>query len=72
MLAPIATLAFLAALWLAARVIAELLVRRGSRVLAALRGVPWPAAMKAGCRPRSVASRRHPALHGRPKLRAAA
>ena len=40
MLAPFATLIFLATLWLLARLIAEMAEESGGRVLAALRGRP--------------------------------
>lgn len=74
MLAPIATLLFLTALWVAIRIVADLAADKGSRIAAALRGQE-PAravAVLAIRRPiRAPYSRRQP-LRARVELRAAA
>jgi hypothetical protein len=74
MLAPVITLIFLAALWLAVRIVADVLAERGSRIAAALRGeaLATPLAVGRPLRPiRAGYSRRQP-LRVRPELRAAA
>ena len=77
MLAPLATLAFLATLWLIARLALELSDGTGTKVLAALRGQSMLAQPPQSVRPISVrfqpraASARRP-VHARPEWRAAA
>ena len=77
MLAPLATLAFLAALWLIARMAVELTDETGAKVLAALRGQWILALPPQSVRPISVrfqprAGSVHRPLHARPEWRAAA
>lgn len=74
MLAPLATLVFLSALWVAIRLVADLLADSGSRIAGALRGEERAAelAVVRTRRPiRGRYSRRQP-LRARPELRAAA
>ena len=77
MLAPLATLAFLATLWLIARMALELADVAGSKMLAALRGQSMLAQPPQSVRPISVrfqpraGSVRRP-LQARPEWRAAA
>ena len=77
MLAPLATLAFLATLWLIARMALELSGETGSKVLAALRGQSMLAQPPQSLRPVTVrfqpraGSVRRP-VHVRPEWRAAA
>ena len=77
MLAPLATLAFLATLWLVARIALELTDETGAKVLAALRGQSMNALPPQSVRPISVrfqpraGSVRRP-LHVQPEWRAAA
>jgi len=77
MLAPLATLAFLATLWLIARIALELTEGTGAKMLAALRGQSLIALPAQSVRPISVrfqpraGSVRRP-LHARPEWRAAA
>lgn len=74
MIAPLATLAFLAAVLLLVRLCADMLERSGSRILDALRGAPSaPAAsvlVQAATRRPEIANRRP--IHALPQLRAAA
>ena len=74
MLAPLATLAFLAALWLVAVTIAEMLGEGGARIAAALNGRS-PLATAPRIRPVAgrVSQRSRPrTLRAQPRLRAAA
>ena len=75
MLAPIATLVFLSALWLAAVVVTEIFSRSGSRIAAALRGkAPVATGMSLVIRSRPARARmpkRQP-MRAQPQLRAAA
>jgi uncharacterized protein involved in response to NO len=77
MLAPLATLAFLATLWLAARLALELGDETGAKMLAALRGKSMLARPPQSVRPVTVryqprsASVRRP-VHVQPEWRAAA
>jgi hypothetical protein len=77
MLAPLATLAFLATLWLIARLALELTDETGAKVLAALRGQSMSALPPQSVRPISVrfqpraGSVRRP-VHVQPEWRAAA
>jgi len=77
MLAPLATLAFLATLWLIARLALEMTGGTGAKVLAALRGQSMLAQPSQSLRPISVrfqpraGSVRRP-LHVQPEWRAAA
>ena len=71
MIAPLATLVFLATLWLLVVAAAELLGRRGSTVLAALRGrSPLAAGPAIAARPIRVSppARPKPALRAQPRL----
>ena len=75
MLAPLATLVFLSAIWVAALVITHVLTHKGSRIAAALRGEA-PArkvtSLVIRSRPaRARVARRQP-LRAQPQLRAAA
>ena len=75
MIAPIVTLVFLAALWAAAAVFAEMFSRSGSRIVAALRGqAPVATATSLVIRYRSARARalRREPMRARPQLRAAA
>jgi len=77
MLAPLATLAFLATLWLIARIALELTEGTGAKMLAALRGQSLIALPAQSVRPISVrfqprAGSVHRPLHARPEWRAAA
>ncbi len=73
MIAPFATLAFLAVLWISALAFAEALGRSGSRILAALRGEAPAQAVTVTLRmrPTRAAKSRRP-LRAQPQLRAAA
>jgi len=74
MLAPLATLAFLAALWLLAMIIVEMLGERGAKMAAALKGRS-PLATVPSLRPVAVRvsqRSRQRALRAQPRLRAAA
>ena len=74
MIAPFATLLFLAVLWTLVSLMNEMLSGRGSRVLAALRGEARPElhpAVTVTMRARRSATQR-PVLRARPQLRAAA
>lgn len=74
MLAPVITLIFLATLWLAVRIIADVLAERGSRVADALRGEPLATSVTVLRTRRAIRAgyfRRQP-LKARPELRAAA
>ena len=74
MIAPFATLAFLAILWIAASILAETFGRAGTRVVAALRGATPAAAVvtsRVTTRARRSARSSRP-LRARPQLRAAA
>ena len=77
MLAPLATLAFLATLWLVARIALELADDSGARIVAALRGRSMLACPPQSVRPISVRfqpraeSARRP-MRARPEWRAAA
>lgn len=75
MLAPLATLAFLATLWLVVMVAAEMLSQSGGKIVAALKGRS-PLATPPSIRPIAVRvsqrSRLARALHAQPHLRAAA
>lgn len=75
MLAPIATLVFLSALWLAAVVFTEIFVRAGPRIAAALRG-ETPASngfcLVIRSRPARARMARQQPMRVRPQLRAAA
>jgi len=74
MLAPIATLLFLTALWVAIRIVADLVADKGSRIAAALRGQE-PAravAVLAIRRPIRATYSRRQSLRARVELRAAA
>ena len=75
MLAPLATLAFLSALWLTAAVFTEMFARTGSRIAAALRGeAPVVRGTSLVIRSRSARARiakRQP-MRAQPQLRAAA
>jgi hypothetical protein len=78
MLAPLATLAFLATLWLVVMAIAQILAESGGKIAAALRGCSLLAAepaipavaLRVSLRSRPRALRAQPRL--RPELRAAA
>lgn len=75
MIAPFATLAFLAVLWISAFAFVETLSRSGSRIFFALRG-EMPASAQAvtvtvRMRPTRAVTPRRP-LRGQPQLRAAA
>lgn len=75
MLAPLATLVFLSALWLVAVVAADMFSRFGSRIAAALRGeAPVQAGMSLVIRSRPTRARmmRRQPLRAQPQLRAAA
>ena len=77
MLAPIATLAFLATVWLVARIVLEMTEGAGSKVIAALRGQSMLAQPPQSVRPITVrfqpraGSVRRP-LRAQPEWRAAA
>jgi hypothetical protein len=77
MLAPLATLAFLATIWLLARIALDMAEETGAKVMAALRGQSVLALPPQSVRPISVrfqpraGSVRRP-LHARPEWRAAA
>jgi hypothetical protein len=72
MLAPVATLVFLAAIWLAFVLAAEIFARRLSRIAAALRGEARPRRVElVPVRARNVVRRSQP-LRARPEWRAAA
>jgi len=75
MLAPFATLAFLATLWLAGIVIAEMLGQSGGKIVAALKGRS-ALATAPSVRPIAVRvsqrSRAQRTLHAQPQWRAAA
>ena len=73
MIAPFATLAFLAVLWIFTFAVVETFGRSGSRILAALRGeIPDSArAVTVRVRPTRAATPRRP-LRAQPQLRAAA
>ena len=74
MLAPIATLVFLTALWFAAKVIFDLADSLGARSASALRGKPVPAraAFAVRKRPTRASFARPSPLRARPEWRAAA
>jgi len=74
MLAPIATLAFLATLLLLARIVADLFADSGSRIAAALRGEPRgrPVPIVQVRMPVRASYRRSQPIRARPQLRAAA
>ena len=74
MTAAIATLAFLASLWLCVTVAARMLEESGSKILAALRGQSLLATTPAvvPVRIRMTRSRLQRPVHARPRLRAAA
>jgi hypothetical protein len=75
MLAPLATLAFLATLWMTALVVAQMLGKSSGKIVAALRGrsmlVTAPAIRPVAVRV-SQRSRGARALQAQPRLRAAA
>ena len=75
MLAPLATLAFLATLWLVAVAVAGMLAESGGKIVAALNGLS-PLASAPRIRPIAVRvsqrSRTQRALRAQPRLRAAA
>jgi hypothetical protein len=75
MLAPVVTLIFLSATWLASVVITELFARSGSRIAAALRGeTPAVAGTSLVIRSRPARARiaRRQPMRAQPQLRAAA
>lgn len=74
MLAPFATLAFLATLWLIAAIGTEMFSRSGRRIVAALRGETPAAAPRViiRCRTSRAAYSRTRPLRAQPQLRAAA
>ncbi|HET7816998.1 MAG TPA: hypothetical protein VFK58_05420 [Sphingomicrobium sp.] len=74
MLAPIATLVFLTVLWVAIRLVADLLADSGARISAALRGEERATALAVVTMRRPIRGRytRRQPLRARPKLRAAA
>lgn len=75
MLAPIATLVFLSAIWLAAVVVTEIVTRSGSRIAAALRGeAPALTGTSLIIRSRPARARiaKQQPMRARPQLRAAA
>ena len=75
MLAPLATLAFLTALWAVAVVVTHIYARSGSRVVAALRGeTPVVRGMSLVIRSRPTRARmaRRQPMRAQPYLRAAA
>ena len=75
MLAPIATLIFLSALWLAAVVVAEIVTRSGPRIAAALRGeapVVTGKSLVIRSRPARARMAKRQPMRAQPQLRAAA
>ena len=71
MIAPLATLVFLAALWLVVVAAADLFGRRGSKVIAALKGrSPLAAGPAFAASPIRISQRARPqpALRARPRL----